>query len=79
MVKHSSGYRVRAVLPRWWPRTTATHSVVAWITDTLDRHRGVRFSSRCGLALAAEAIELTTRTVVRWRKCFRAQAMQGLQ
>lgn len=79
MVKHSSGYRVQAVVPQWWTRTMVTHAVAAWSTDAVARHRMVRFSSRYGVALAAEAFGVTTRTVIRWRKRFRDQGMQGLE
>lgn len=78
MVKHSSGFRVQSVVPKWWGRATS-HMVESWSKIAKDRHRMVRFSNRHGVALAAEAFGVCERTVVRWRKRYREEGMKGLE
>lgn len=78
MVKHSSGYRVQSVVPRWWA-TAVNQTVVAWSKDAHERYRMVRFSERHGVALAAEACGKSERTVIRWRKRYRDEGMRGLE
>ena len=78
MVKHSSGYRVQSVVPKWW-KTAYAQTVVTWSREAKERHRMVRFSEKHGVALAAEAFGVCARTVVRWRKRYRGQGMKGLE
>lgn len=78
MVKHSSGYRVQSVVPRWWA-TAFRQTVETWSTEARERHRIVQFSYRHGVALAAEACGKAERTVIRWRKQFRDTGMKGLE
>lgn len=78
MVKHSSGYRVQSVVPRWWS-TAFTQTVVSWSKEAHERYRMVRFSERHGVALAAEAFGTSERTVIRWRTRYREEGMRGLE
>lgn len=78
MSKHSSGYRVQSVVPRWWT-SAFTHTVDSWSPKALERHRMVRFSHRHSVALAADAFGVCDRTVVRWRQRYRDEGMKGLE
>lgn len=75
---NTSGYRVQSVVPVWMRKT------VAKIPPPLSgsakqRLRWIDFSHKHGVKLAAEAADVSERTIKRWRKSVREHGLAGLE